>query len=81
MMLAGLFWLGAGGLLIFLGYDASSCEGVTFGGQFLFCSGTPSALETSTGLPGPMIGGALMFAGVLLIFVGLTRLAGKSGIR
>ena len=81
MMLAGLFWLGTGGFLIFLGYDASSCDNVTFGGRFLFCSGSPSALETSTGLSGPLIGAALMFAGVLLIFIGLTRLAGRSGIR
>ncbi len=80
-MLTGLLSLGGGGFLIFLGYDASSCENVGFGGRLLFCAGSPSALESSSGVSGSLIGPALMFAGVLLIFVGLTRLARGSGIR
>jgi hypothetical protein len=80
-MLTGLLSLGAGGFLIFLGYDASSCENVTLGGRFLFCTGSPAAVETSSGMSGALIGSALMFAGVLLIFIGLTRLARGNGIR
>ncbi|MDH3539354.1 MAG: hypothetical protein OEP52_05115 [Acidimicrobiia bacterium] len=80
-MLGGLLSLGAGGFLIFLGYDASSCENVSFGGRFLFCTGDPAAFEASRGLSGSVIGAALMFAGVLFIFVGLTRLARGDGIR
>jgi hypothetical protein len=80
-MLAGLLALGAGGFLIFLGFDASSCENVGFGGRLLFCTGNPSALEASRGVSGAVIGSALMFGGVLLIFIGLTRMARGSGIR
>ena len=80
-MLAGLLALGAGGFLIFLGYDASSCENVAFGGRLLFCTGNPAAVETSRGISGAVIGSALMFAGVLLIFLGLTRLARGRGIQ
>lgn len=80
-MLTGLLSIGAGGFLIFLGYDASSCENVTFGGRFLFCTGSPAALESSSGMSGALIGSMLLFAGVLLIFVGLTRLARGSGLR
>ncbi len=80
-MLAGLLALGAGGFLIFLGYDASSCENVAFGGRLLFCTGSPSALEASRGVSGAVIGSVLMFTGVLLIFIGLTRMARGSGIR
>lgn len=80
-MLSGLLTLGAGGFLIFLGFDASSCENVSVGGRLLFCSGTPGALESSGGMSGAVLGSILMFAGVLLIFIGLTRLARGSGIR
>ncbi len=80
-MLAGFLSMGAGGFLIFLGYDASSCENVNFGGRFLFCTGSPSALEASSGVSGALIGSGLMFLGVLLIFVGLTRVARGNGIR
>lgn len=80
-MLTGLLSMGAGGLLMFLGYDATSCGNVTFGGRFLFCAGSPSALETSSGMSGALAGSVLMFAGILLLFIGLTRLARGSGIR
>lgn len=80
-MFSGLLSLGAGGFLIFLGYDASSCENVDFGGRLLFCTGSPAAIETSSGVSGALIGSVLMFFGVLLIFVGLTRIARGSGIR
>ena len=80
-MLTGLLSMGAGGFLIFLGYDASSCENVSFGGRFLFCTGNPSALEASSGISGALVGSALMFLGVLLIFVGLTRVARGKGLR
>jgi hypothetical protein len=80
-MLGGLLSLGAGGYLIFLGYDASSCENVRFGGRFLSCTGDLALLEASRGVSGSLIGTALLFAGVLLIFVGLTRLARGNGIR
>jgi hypothetical protein len=80
-MLGGLLALGGGGLLIFLGYDASSCENVSFGGRLLFCSGDPAVFEASRGVSGSLLGAALLFAGVLLIFVGLTRLARGSIIR
>ncbi len=80
-MLAGLLTMGVGGFLIFVGYDASSCENVTFGGRLLFCTGSPSALESSSGVSGALIGGALMFVGVMLIFLGLTRLASGKGLR
>lgn len=80
-MLAGLLSMGAGGFLIFLGYDASSCENVTLGGRLLFCTGNPTAVEASSGVSGALVGSALMFAGVLLIFVGLTRLARGNGLR
>ncbi len=73
--------MGTGGLLIFLGYDASSCENVAFGGRLLFCTGSPTAIEASSGVPGALIGSALIFLGVLLIFVGLTRVARGNGIR
>ncbi len=73
--------MGAGGFAIFLGFDAASCENLTFGGRLLFCSGTPSALQSSGSMSGALIGGALMFAGVLLIFMGLTRLARGNGLR
>lgn len=80
-MALGLLSLGAGGFLIFLGFDASSCENVSFGGRLLFCTGDPAAFEASRGLSGSVVGAALMFAGVLLMFVGLTRLARGRGIR
>jgi len=80
-MFTGLLSMGFGGFLIFLGFDASSCENVGFGGRFLFCSGSPAAIETSSGVSGALIGAALMFFGVLLIFIGLTRVARGSGIR
>ena len=80
-MFTGLLSMGVGGFLIFLGYDASSCENVDFGGRFLFCSGSPGAIETSSGVSGALIGSALMFFGVLLIFIGLTRVARGNGIR
>jgi len=80
-MLAGLLSMGAGGFLIFLGYDASSCENVTLGGRFLFCTGNPTAVEASSGMSGALVGSMLMFVGVLLIFVGLTRLARGGGLR
>jgi len=80
-MLAGLFSLGTGGFLIFLGYEASSCENVTVGGRLLFCTGSPTALEASSGMSGALIGAALMFGGVMLIFVGLTRMARGNGIQ
>jgi ABC-type phosphate transport system permease subunit len=80
-MLTGLLSIGAGGFLIFLGYDASSCENVTLGGRLLFCTGNPSALEASSGVSGALAGSALMFVGVLLIFVGLTRVAQGKGLR
>lgn len=80
-MLSGLLSIGAGGFLIFLGFDATSCESVTLGGRVLFCSGTTGALEPTSGMSGPLLGSILMFAGVLLIFVGLTRLARGSGVR
>lgn len=80
-MLSGLLSLGAGGFLIFLGYDASSCENVAFGGRFLFCTGSPGAIESSSGVSGALVGSALMFVGVLLIFIGLTRVARGNGIR
>ena len=80
-MLSGLLSMGAGGFLIFLGYDASSCENVAFGGRLLFCTGSPGAIETSSGVSGALIGSALMFFGVLLIFIGLTRVARGNGLR
>ena len=80
-MLAGLLSMGAGGFLIFLGYDASSCENVTLGGRLLFCTGDPAAVEAASGVPGALVGSVLMFVGVLLIFVGLTRLARGNGLR
>jgi len=80
-MLSGFLSLGAGGFLIFLGFDAASCENVTFGGRALFCSGSPGALESSGGMSGSLVGAFLLFAGVLLIFVGLTRLARGNGLR
>ena len=80
-MMLGLLALGAGGFLIFLGYDASSCENVSFGGRLLFCTGDPAAFEASRGLSGSVVGAALMFAGVLLLFVGLTRLARGGDLR
>lgn len=80
-MLFGLLSLGAGGFLIFVGFDTSSCENVAFGGRLLFCTGDPAAFEASRGLSGSVVGAGLMFAGVLLIFVGLTRLARGNGIR
>ena len=75
-MLAGLFSLGAGGLLIFAGFEVSGCDNVGYGGRLLFCSGEPSALETASGIPGAFAASALIFIGILLVFVGLTRLAG-----
>jgi len=80
-MFSGLLAMGAGGFLIFLGYDAASCENVSFGGRLLFCTGSPGALEASSGMSGALVGAALMFTGVLLIFVGLTRLARGGGLR
>lgn len=74
-MLAGLFSLGAGGLLIFAGFEASGCENVAYGGRLLFCSGEAAALESTSGIPGAFVASALIFLGVLLVFVGLTRLA------
>ena len=81
MMLAGLLSMGAGGFLIFLGFDASSCENVILGGRLLFCTGNPAAVEASSGVSGALVGSALMFLGVLLIFVGLTRVARGNGLR
>lgn len=81
MMLAGLLSMGAGGFLIFLGFDASNCENVILGGRLLFCSGNPAAVEASSGVSGALVGSALMFLGVLLIFVGLTRVARGNGLR
>lgn len=80
-MLSGLVTIALGGFLIFLGFDASSCENVSVGGQLLFCTGSPGALEASNGMSGALLGGILLFAGVLLIFIGLTRLARGSGVR
>jgi hypothetical protein len=80
-MISGLLSVGAGGFLIFLGFDAASCENVGFGGRVLFCTGSPGALESSSGMSGALIGPILMFVGVLLIFVGLTRLARGNGLR
>ena len=79
--MSGLLWMGTGGFLIFLGFDASSCENVTVGGRLLFCSGSPGALESSSGMSGALLGSVLLFAGVLLVFVGLTRLARGNGLR
>ena len=80
-MLSGFLALGVGGFLIFLGFDAASCENVTLGGRALFCTGSPGALESSSGMSGSLAGAILLFAGVLLIFVGLTRLARGNGLR
>jgi hypothetical protein len=80
-MLSGFLALGAGGFLIFLGFDAASCENVNFGGRALFCTGSPGALESSSGMSGSLAGAVLLFAGVLLIFIGLTRVARGNGLR
>lgn len=74
-MLGGLFSLGAGGLLIFAGFEVSGCDNVGYGGRLLFCSGEAAAFESTSGVPGALAASALIFVGVLLVFVGLTRLA------
>ena len=74
-MVRGLVSMGLGGLLIFAGFQASGCENIGVGGRQVFCSGSPAALESTGGIPGLLVASALIFVGLMLVFVGLTRLA------